>query len=149
MDLSAKCWIICSPGTCLGQYRHFLINAWANTPTFFNSTNPCKTQKPESNTTTLPALRIGHVRCSKVPTVLPLSSFSLLPKCCGQFFPSLSSTCQIISPSAQPASWYSLPKGHGFLGTNIEPGQVYSFTQLDIDLSITLIQEGKKFSAMF
>ena len=32
----------------------FWIRAWAKTPFFFNSANPCNTQNPESRTKTLP-----------------------------------------------------------------------------------------------
>ena len=51
----------------------------------------------------------------------------------------------MMSLCTQPASWYSLLNGHGFLGTNINPGQVYSFTHFS---SMQLIQLGEKFIDM-
>ena len=149
MALSAKCWIICSPGTCFGQYLLFLMRAWAKSPRFFNSTIACNTQKPLSNTKTLPDPWTGHVSRSNVPHVLPFSSQSFRPKSVGRSFPSLKSTCQIMSLSAHPVSWYSLPNGQGLRGTYINPGHVYSLTHLDIDSSIALIQLGEKLWAIF
>ena len=50
-----------------------------------------------------------------------------------------------MSESAQPASWYSLPNGHGLRGMYMNPGQVNSLIHLEIDSSIVLIQLGEKF----
>ena len=80
-----------------------------------------KTQKPLSSTNIFPLPQTGFVSRSRVPIVLPISSNSLLWSCVGQYFPSCSSTALMISESAHPASWYSLPNGHGFHGTNIKP----------------------------
>ena len=144
MALSVKCWIICSPGTCFSQYLLFLMRAWVKTPRFFNSTIACNTQKPLSNTKTLPDPWTGCVSRSNVPHVLPFSSQSFCPKSVGQSFPSLKLTCQIMSLSAHPASWYSLPNGQGLRGTYINPRHVYSLTHFDINLSIKLIQLGER-----
>ena len=38
--------------------------------------------------------------------------------------------------------WYSLPNGHGFLGTNIHPGQLYLFVHGLMDSSKQLTQLG-------
>ena len=125
------------------------MRAWVKTPCFFNSTIVCNTQKPLSNTKTLPDPWTGHVSQSNVPHVLPFSSQSFHPKSIGQSFPSLKSTCQMMSLSAHPASWYSLPNCLGLRGTYINPGHVYSLTHFDIDLSIALIQLGETLWAIF
>ena len=44
--------------------------------------------------------------------------------------------------------WNSLPKGQGFLGTNMNPGHVKRFTYFIMDLSRQEIQKGVKTSAM-
>ena len=107
-----------------------------------------KTQKPLSSTNTFPLRQTGFVSHSRVPIVLPISSNSLLLSCVRRSFPSHSSTTQMILESAQPASWYSLPNGHGFRGTNINPGQVFSLTHLLILSSMQLIQLGTKLLAI-
>ena len=108
-----------------------------------------KTQKPLSSTNIFPLPQTGFVSHSRVPIVLPISSNSLLLSCVGRSFLSCSSTAQMISESAHPASWYSLPNGHGFHGTNINPGQVYLLTHLLILSSMQLIQLGMKLLAIF
>ena len=132
MALSVKCCIICSPGTCFGQYLLFLMRAWVKTPCFFNSTIACNTQKPLSNTKTLPDPWTGCVSQSNVLHVLPFSSQSFHPKSVGQSFPSLKSTCQMMSLSAHLASWYSLPNCQGLRGTYINPAHVFSLMGLSI-----------------
>ena len=96
-----------------------------------------------------PLPETGFVRHSSIPIVLPNSSNSLLLSCVGQSFPSQSSNAQMMLESAHPASWYSLPNGHGFCGTNINPGQVYSLTHLLMLSSMQLIQLSTKLSAIF
>ena len=108
-----------------------------------------KTQKPLSSTNIFPLPQTGFVSHSRVPIVLPISSNSLLWSCVRQSFPLCSSTAQMMSESAHPASWYSLPKGHGFCGTNINPGQMYSLTHLLILSSMQLIQLGTKLLTIF
>ena len=125
------------------------MRASAKIPTFFNLTNPLSTQKPESRTITLPEPYIGFVSHSRVPTVLPLLSCSLLPRCHAQSFPSLNSTCQMMSLSTQPASCHSFPNFHSFLGTYMNPGHVYSLSHFDMDSSIVFIHDSKQFSSMF
>ena len=73
----------------------------------------------------------------------------MLLSCVEQSFPSHSSNAQMMSESAHPASWYSLPNCHGFCGTNINPGQVYSLTHLLMLSSMQLIQLSTKLSAIF
>ena len=123
--------MISSPATCFGQNRLSFIRAAANNPFFFNSTSAFSTQNPLSNTNTFPVAQTGLVNRRRIPQVLPCSSNSLLPKLAGQ---------SIMSESAHPASWYLLPNGHGLRGTYINPGHVYSFTHLDMLLSMQLIQ---------
>ena len=60
----------------------------------------------------------------------------------GESFPSTSSICHRIPDNEQHTVWYSLPKGHGFWGTNIHPGQLYLFVQVLMDLSKQLTQMG-------
>ena len=108
-----------------------------------------KTQKPLSSTNIFPLPQTGFVSRSRVPIVLPISSNSLLWSCVGQAFPLCSSTAQMISESAHPVSWYSLPNGHSFHGTNISPGQVYSLTHLLILSPMQLIQLSTKLLALF
>ena len=108
-----------------------------------------KTQKPLSRTNIFPLPQTGFVRCSSIPIVLPNSSNSLLLSCVGQSFPSWSSNAQMMSESAYPESWSSLPNGHVFHGTNINPGQVYSLTHLLMLSLMQLIQLSTKLSAIF
>ena len=97
-----------------------------------------------------PLPQTDFVRCSSIPIVLPNSSNSLLLSCVGQSFPSCCSNAQIMSESVHPASWYSLPNGHGFHGTNINPGwQVYSLTHLLMLSLMQLIQLSTKLLAIF
>ena len=44
----------------------------------------------------------------------------------------------------QHTVWYSLPNGHGVQGTNILPGQLYSFFHVLMDSSKQLTQLGVK-----
>ena len=132
--------MISSPATCFGQNRLFFIRAAANNPFFFNSTSAFSTQNPLSNTNTFPVAQTGLVNQRRIPQVLPCSSNSLLSKFAGQSLPSRKSMAQMMSESAHPASWYSLPNGHGLRGTYINPGHVYSFTHLDMLSSMPLIQ---------
>ena len=97
-----------------------------------------KTQKPLSSTNIFPLPQTGFVSRSRVPIVLPISSNSLLWSC-----------VQMISESTHPVSWYSLPNGHSFHGTNINPGQVYLLTHLLILSSMQLIQLSTKMLAIF
>ena len=60
----------------------------------------------------------------------------------GESFPSTSSICHRIPDNEQHTVWYSLPKGHGFLGTNIHPGQLYLFVHVLMDSSKQLTQLG-------
>ena len=115
---------------------------------FFNSTNPYKTQKPESRTTVFPVPNCDFIKCNKVPTILPIPSYSFSPKCCGQSLPSWRSMLQMTSLEQQPASCLSFPNFQGFLGTYMNPGQVYSLSHLDIDSSIALIQLGRNSTSM-
>ena len=108
-----------------------------------------KTQKPLSRTNIFPLPQTGFIRCSSIPNVLPNSSNSMLLSCVEQSFPSHSSNAQMMSESAHPASWYSLPNCHGFCGTKINPGQVYSLTHLLMLSSMQLIQLSTKLSAIF
>ena len=55
--------------------------------------------------------------------------------------PSTNSIANITHDSLQHMLWYSFPKGLGFLGTNIHPGQVYLSIQVDIDSSRHVIQD--------
>ena len=91
----------------------FFIRAAANNPFFFNSTSVFSTQNPLSNTNTFPVAQTGLVNWRRIPQVLLCSSNSLLPKFAGRSLPSHKSMAQMISESAHPASWYSLPNGHG------------------------------------
>ena len=106
-------------------------------------------QNPLSRMNTLPLPQTGSVNLSNVPTVFPRSSNCLLLSCGGWSFPSCNSRDQMMLESVHPASWYSFPNGHSLQGTNINPGQVYSFNILLIDSSMQLIQLGIKFVAMF
>ena len=106
---------------------------------FFNSTSAFSTQNLLSNTNTFPVAQTGLVNPRRIPQVLPWSSNSLLPKFAGRSFPSRKSMAQMMSESAHPALWYSLPNGHGLQGTYINPGHVYSFTHLDMLLSMQWI----------
>ena len=127
----------------------FFIRAAAKIPFFCNSTMALRMQNPLSRMNTLPLPQTGSVNLSKALTVFPRSSNCLLLSCGGRSLPSRNSRDQMMLESAQPALWYSLPNGQGFRGTNINPGQVYSFSDLLIDSSIQLIQLGMKFVAMF
>ena len=60
----------------------------------------------------------------------------------GESFPSTSSICQRIADNEQHTVWYSLPNGHGFLGTNIHRGQLYLFVHVLMDSSKQLTQLG-------
>ena len=106
-------------------------------------------QNPLSRMNTLPLPQTGSVNLSNLPTVFPRSSNCLLLSRCGQSFPSRNSKDQMMLESAHPASWYLFLNGHGLWGTNINPGQVYSFNHLLINSSMQLIQLGTKFMAMF
>ena len=138
-----------SPGIYLGHYRRFLMSDAAKRPLFLNSTMAFDTQKPESNTNTLPVDQTGFVNRGSKPVVFPRSSNSFGKRFVGQSFPSRRSNDQMMLLSAHPASWYSFLKGQGFLGTNMNPGQLYSFTHLDMLSSMQLIQLGEKFVVMF
>ena len=48
----------------------------------------------------------------------------------------------------QHTVWYSLPNGHGFRGPNIQPGQLYLFVHVLMDLSKQLTQLGVNCSIM-
>ena len=117
-------------------------------PFFFNSTNPCKTQKPESRTTVFPVPNCDFIKCNKVPTVLPIPSYPFSPKCCGRSLPSQRLMLQMTSLEQHPASCHSFPNFQGFLGTYMNPGQVYSLSHFDIDSSIALIQLGRNSTSM-
>ena len=132
--------MISSPVTCSGPNRLFFIRAAANKPFFFNSTSAFSTQHPLSDTNTFPVAQTSLVNWRRIPQILPCLSNSLLPKFAGRSFPSHKAMAQMMLESAQPASWYSLPNGHGLHGTYINPGHVYSFTHLDMLLSMQLIQ---------
>ena len=136
-----------SPGIYFGQYHHFLMSDAVKRPLFLNSTMAF--QKPESNTNTLSVDQTGFVNHRGKPVVIPRSSNSFGLRFVGQSFPSRRSNYQMMLLSAHPASCYSFPKGQGFLGTNMNPGQLYLFTHLDMLLSMQLIQLGEKFVFMF
>ena len=118
----------------------------AKRPLFLNSTMAFNTQKPEFNTNTLPVDQTGFVNHRSKPVVFPRSSNSFGPRFVGRSFPSRRSNDQMMSLSAHPASWYSFPKVQVFLGTNMNPGQLYSFIHLDMLSSMQLIQLGEKFN---
>ena len=81
---------------------------------------------------------------SNNPTVFPLL-LNLGMIVDGASFPSTNSSCQTMPNNEQHTVWYSLPKGHGFLGMNIHPGQVYLFIHVLMDSSKQLTQLGKLF----
>ena len=146
-SLSSKCSLMASPSMYLGQCFRFLIKAEAYTPCFFNSTIPFSTQKPLSSTTIFPFPKIGSKTRSNNPTVFP-SLLNFETSWDGASFPSTSSICQRMPDNEQHTVWYSLPKGQGFLGTNIHPGQLYLLVQVLIDLSKQLTQLGVNCSVM-
>ena len=66
----------------------------------------------------------------------------------GASFPTTNSSCQRMPNNEQHVVWYSLQKGHGFLGTNIHPGQVHLFVHVLMDSSKQLTQLGVNCSTM-
>ena len=137
------------PGIYFGQYRHFLMSDAAKRPLFLNSTMAFNTQKTESNKNTLSVDQTGFVNRRSKPVVFPRSSNSFWTEICWLVFSFAKIHQQMMSLSAHPASWYSFLKGHGILGTNMIPGQLYSFTHLDMISSMQLIQLGEIFVVMF
>ena len=117
-------------------------------PFFFNSTNPYKTQKPESRTTVFPVLNCDFIKHNRVPTVLPIPLYSFSPKCRGQSLPSWRSTLQMTSLEQQPVSCHSFTNFQGFLGMYMNPGQVNSLSHFEIDSSTALIQLGRNSTSM-
>ena len=117
-------------------------------PLFFNSTNPCKTQKPESRKTVFPVLNCYFIKHNKVPTVLPIPLYSFSPKCRGYSLPSQRSMLQMTSLEQQPTPCHSFPSFQGFLGMYMNRRQVYSLSHFDIDSSIALIQLRRNSTSM-
>ena len=117
-------------------------------PFFFNCTNPCKTQKPESRTTVFPVPNCDFIKHNKVQTVLPIPSYSFSPKCRGRSLTSRRSTLQMTSLEQQPASCHSFQSFQGFICMYMNLGQVFSLSHFDIDSSIALIQLGRNSTSM-
>ena len=67
----------------------------------------------------------------------------------GASFPSTNSSCQRMPANEHHTMWYLLPKGHGVLGTNIHPGQVYLFIHVLMDSSKQLTQPSVNCSTNF
>ena len=147
----SKCAIMSSPLMCFGQYLRFFISALANTPRFFNSIRALSTQNPESNITTIPMWNMVSQSRNKSDVVVLffatdenfLAGFSF-----GQSLPSTSSTAYITPDVQQQMVWYSFPRGQGFLGTTIWPGQVYLLVHGNIDSSRQDTHPGWKILSM-
>ena len=65
----------------------FLMSAAAKRPLFLNSTMAFNTQKPESNTNTLPVDQTGFVNHRSKPVIFPRSSNSFGLRFVGWAFP--------------------------------------------------------------
>ena len=90
---------------------------------------------------------MGSKTQSNNPTVFP-SLLNLRMISDGESFPSTTSICPRIPDNVQHTVWYSLPKGHGFQGTNIHPGQLYLLVQVLMDSSKQLTLLGVNCSIM-
>ena len=109
----------------------------------------CNIQKPLSSMTSCPVWKIGLPSLNSMLVVLPPKlSNSGAGFSRGESFPSTSSTCHMMPEEQQQIEWYSLPKGQGFLGTNMNPGQVYLFVQGDMDTSRLLHHPGPEILMM-
>ena len=108
-----------SPGMHFGQNFLFFMRAKANTPFSSSAVIASNAQKLPSSVMVRQEPHIPFVNCNSRPTVLPSDSNSFAGRSGGLSFPSMSSTAHIIPVKPQQMVWYSLPKGQGFLGTNI------------------------------
>ena len=114
----------------------------ANTPFFFNSTSALSTQNYYQEQTPF------HHHKQDVLVIVDSNGLCFFIMVFGLKFwwtlPSLKSITQIMSLLQQPASWYSFPKGQGFLGMNMNPAHVCSFTYFNMLSLMQLIQLGMK-----
>ena len=146
---SLKCALIPSPSMCLGQYFRFLMRADEKTHLFCSSAMPCKTQKPESSTTTFYDPQMGRVRRNNKSTVLPKDENSFGAACFGSSLPSAISKEYRMPLLPHKIVWYSFLRGQVFRGTHMMPGQVNFPTYLLIDSSKHETHEGENLYFIF
>ena len=104
---------------------------------------PFKTQNQLSKIMTLPVAKIFFVNRRSKPTVFhnPSNSLSISA---WESFPSTSSSPYRTPDLPHAMVWYSFPKGWGFRGTKVHPGQVHLLVQGDILSSRHETHDGEK-----
>ena len=112
---------------------------------FFNSMIPLSMQNPLSRITAKDLLKIGLNIHNNNPTVFPRLRYIGSGLCLGGILTFHKFQDPIEHLTSKTNHVVLVPNGHGFHGTNIQPGQVYLFVQTLMDSSKQFAHPGMKF----